>query len=99
MSQIPSIGRIVHYTISSIDASNIKRQRGMAGTATQGGNEITAGQVYPMLIVRVWSDEPTADVAVQGQVFLDGNDTYWATSRSVGEGEGRYSWPAVPGRP
>jgi hypothetical protein len=59
------------------------------------GNEVREGDVFPALIVRVW---PTS---VNLQVFLDGNDTYWATSRpeasisgDAGEVQpGTWTWP------
>lgn len=45
------------------------------------------GDKYPMMITRVWGDpEPgkpssaTPETNVNGQVFLDGNDTIWVTS-------------------
>jgi hypothetical protein len=44
-----------------------------------------------MLIVRVWG--PSAESAVNGQVFLDSNDVFWATSRRVGDQPGTFSWP------
>jgi hypothetical protein len=46
---------------------------------------------FPMMIVRTWSD--TSENLVQGQVLLDGNDTYWATSRTCGEQAGMWRWP------
>ncbi len=62
-----------------------------AGAQAHIGNEAHEGDTYPMLIVRVWG--PTATSAVNGQVFLDGTDVFWATSRTVGEGPGTFSWP------
>jgi hypothetical protein len=44
-----------------------------------------------MIIVAVHGTTP--DALVNGQVFLDGNDTFWATSVGVGEGHGTFSWP------
>lgn len=63
------------------------------GAQAHIGNEAQEGQTFPMMIVAVWEDAPTTS-AVNGQVFLDGNDVFWATSVSVGEGPGTYSWPA-----
>lgn len=62
-----------------------------AGAQAHIGNEAHEGDVFPMLIVQVWG--PTASSAVNGQVFLDGNDVFWATSRSVGDQPGTWSWP------
>ena len=57
-----------------------------AGAQAHIGNEVTEGDTFPMLITRVWGSDPTS--AVNGQVFLDGNDVFWATSRSVGDQNG-----------
>jgi hypothetical protein len=62
-----------------------------AGAQAHIGNEAHEGDVYPMLIVRVWGTDPSS--SVNGQVFLDGNDVFWATSRSVGDQPGTWSWP------
>lgn len=97
---IPTVGRIVHYTLTAQDAEAVNRRRsdGAAGgslvqdgTVVHTGNAASAGQVYPMLITRVWNDDPGT---VNGQVFLDGNDSLWVTSVTPGEGERHYAWPA-----
>lgn len=85
---IPTIGRIVHYTLSEQDAAQINALR---GSSTFKANPAAEGDVYPMMIVRVWGNSP--DSAVQGQVFIDGNFTLWATSVSHGEGPRAYAWP------
>lgn len=89
---IPSAGRIVHYRLDEHDvaAVHLRRRRsrheiteptGTVSWQEREGNSVTAGDVYPMMITRVWSDNPTESDCVQGQVFLDGNDTIWVTSR------------------
>lgn len=86
----PTVGRIVHYTLAEYDVSAIRADRA-ENSLTQQGNPVTAGDVYPAMVVRTWgSDEYSA---VQLQVFLDGNHTYWATSRSKGNGPGFWHWP------
>ncbi|WBQ03037.1 hypothetical protein [Kribbella sp. CA-293567] len=97
----PTIGRIVHYTITADEAKQINNRRRDAdahsaskrhtGYVTHAGNEAEAGQTFPLLITRVWGDEPGA--AVNGQIFLDGNDTLWVTSATEGDGERHYQWP------
>ena len=62
-----------------------------AGAQAHIGNDVKEGDVFPMLIVQVWGPSPTS--AVNGQVFLDGNDVLWATSVCVGEGPHTFSWP------
>ena len=101
---IPSIGRIVHYKLTEQDAEQINKRRKDAQTNTlkihkdalgyvvHVGNSATEGDVYPMLIVRVWGATPES--SVNGQVFLDGTDTLWVTS--VGQGDGVRQWHVPP---
>lgn len=102
---IPSIGRIVHFTLADYDAKEIERRRadargsGISGDKTGAqvhvGNPTTAGDVFPMLITRVWAspEEATEGTVVQGQVFLDGNDVLWVTSAKQGDGEHQWHEP------
>lgn len=62
------------------------------GAQAHIGNEVKEGDTFPMLIVRVWGQSPES--AVNGQVFLDGNDVFWATSVCVGDGARTFSWPS-----
>jgi hypothetical protein len=106
MSQVPNIGRIVHYTLTEQAAAQINKRRADARNlnaagvtlASQGlgpqihiGNSVAAGDVFPAIVVRRWSDVPTS--VIQLQVFLDGNDTYWAASVPEGDAPGNWSWP------
>jgi hypothetical protein len=103
MGTIPSIGRIVHYTLSEQDAEAVNKRRedtrrslqdhreNSNGVQVHVGNSVSAGEVYPMIITRVWG--ASEESAVQGQVFLDGNDLLWVTSVSEGNGQRRYVWP------
>lgn len=57
-----------------------------------GRNPVSVGDVYAATVVRVFdSTGGTANL----QVWLDGDMSYWATSRGEGEpGEtGRWIWP------
>jgi hypothetical protein len=99
----PTICRIVKYTLSYQDADTINRRRSAASHAMQDhrdrndgvnlhiGNRVQAGDVYPLIITRVWQSTP--DGSVNGQVLLDGNDTHWVTSVTHGEGERTWAWP------
>lgn len=101
----PAIGRIVHYTLSEDDAKRINKRRDDAiasaheiklnpeatGKQVHIGNKAHEGDVFPMIIVRAWGTQP--DSVVNGQVLLDGNDTFWVTSVGVGEGPRRFAWP------
>ena len=89
----PSIGRIVHYVLTEQDAAEIMRRRTTGpdiasriaddkwpiGAQAHIGNAVSAGDVFPMVIVRVW---PSDTGSVNGRVLLDGSDEFWATSRS-----------------
>jgi hypothetical protein len=96
----PSIGRIVHYTLSQHDAAQINRLRQdyqssarHLGTGFVGhvGNHAQEGDVYPAMIVRIFGETPKS--AVNLRVLLDGNDVFWATSRTLGEGPSFWAWP------
>lgn len=105
----PTIGRIVHYTLGTTDADDINRrrhdagafrrsltgpieagERGRTGHVEHYGNPVTAGDVYPAVIVRTFGG-----TTVNLQVLLDGNDHYWATSRTEGDGQGQWAWPVL----
>jgi hypothetical protein len=94
---IPSVGRIVHYTLNEQDAEAINRRRSHARAHMPehqaNSNAVSAGEVYPLVITKVWSHPPTEGTAVNGQVLLDGNDLYWATSVDEGEGQGHWAVP------
>ncbi|MGZ4519758.1 MAG: hypothetical protein ACXVX9_00140 [Mycobacteriaceae bacterium] len=96
----PSIGRIVQYTLNGHDAAGVNRRREDAqrhqkehvatanGVVVHTGNAVSAGDVFPMVITRVWNSE-----LVNGQVLLDGNDLLWVTSVHEGEGPRTFAWP------
>lgn len=106
MEQKPSIGRIVHYTLTEQDAAQINRRRTTgpeiaermasghwpAGAQAHIGNRVSAGDVFPALIVRVWGG-PANNVNLR--VTLDGTDDFWATTIAEGapEDAGRWVWP------
>lgn len=83
----PTKGRIVLYTLNTSDVQRIVSKRAVHGTV---GNFTYPGDTYPAMVVRTWGTGP--DQAVNLQVFLDGEDTLWATSRHVGDQQGDYSW-------
>lgn len=95
------IGEIVHYTLGEMDAKAINDRRKIAeghghrinlpGVQIHNGNQVKEGDVFPAVIVRDWGG------CVNLKVLLDGDDSYWATSRSEGEGPTRFTdkrWPA-----
>ena len=97
-----TVGRIVQYILSAWDAEQINRRRvplfdsASAAQAKNGaqvhvGNTAHEGDVFPMIVCRVW--ETAESVSVNGQVFLDGNDTLWTTSSHEGTEPGTWHWP------
>lgn len=88
MSQTPTLGRIVLYTLGDSEAAELVKKYGDQIGRTL--NQPRAGQAYPAMIVAVFSD-----TCVNLRVQLDGEPTYWATSRTLGEGEWRWAWPTI----
>jgi hypothetical protein len=100
-----TIGRTVLYTLTPSDAEQINRRRttGTAiaerikwplGAQAHIGNSAYAEESYPMVVVRVWPDEFGPGIpGVNGQVLLDGNDTFWVTSAKEGMEPGTWHWP------
>lgn len=104
----PTIGRTVLYKIAAGDAEQINRRRadfgefgrrhaaapveagnpGRSGHIGHFGNAVTEGDEYPAVVVRTF-----LGTTVNLKVHLDGNDDYWATSRSEGDEPGNWSWP------
>jgi hypothetical protein len=100
--QIPTKGRIVLYRLTAMNAEDVNRRRAHArqgrdhlanetGEQLHVGNDVIEGEEFPMIIVEAFGDY--AEAAVNGQVFLDGNDTLWVTSVVAGDGPGTYAWP------
>lgn len=89
----PTIGRVVLYKLSEADVIAIDRDVPQNVQRTDGStrcrrNGVGPGQVFPAQVVSAWGNS-SANLAVA----LDGDCTYWATSRSEGDGPGRWSWP------
>ncbi len=84
---VPTIGRIVWYTVSQEDAGRIEKQTNYSWY--RPATEFIGG-TYPAMIVSVAGDKP--DSCVNLKVELDSPDCFWATSRKVGEGPGFYQW-------
>ena len=85
------VGLQLLYRLSESDAEQINRRRTDGGSIHQRmtsdpptwpegaqahiGNAAHAGDVYPLIVTRVWDH-----YLVNGQVLLDGNDALWVTS-------------------
>ena len=83
-----TVGRIVHYRLSTQDVEQIDERRNAA--VGQRGTGAVPGDVYPAIVVRTFGDT----LAVNLRVFLDGPDTHWVTSRGYSvETDGCWFWP------
>lgn len=83
------VGEIVNYRLSREDTAVISSDRASdveAGPARRH-NPVRPGEVYPAMVVRTWE----SDGPVNLHVLLDGNDSYWATSRVEGDDPGQWS--------
>ena len=89
---IPSIGRIVHIRLSAGCAKNINMERSNLASHNKG-NSVKEGDIFPMIITKLWTDDPNEFSAVNGQIFLDGNDIYHATSVTQGDSLGQWFEP------
>lgn len=94
----PHIGMIVNYHLTPVDANAINNRRaaavasvdagilnGTLGAQLHMGTPVKADDTFPMIVTRVWQDDAKTTYFVSGQVFLDGNDTYWAQGEEIGE--------------
>lgn len=103
-----NVGEMVLYTLNEHDAEAINARRrdfqafqrshahpheagqpGASGHQAHVGNEAHRGDEFPALIVREFT---AGSSVVNLQVFLDGNDVYWATSRGEAEEPGPGRW-------
>jgi hypothetical protein len=99
MSPSPSVGRIVHYKLTTDDAVAINGRRIQGaghsenwpeGAQAHVGNPAFQGQVFTAIVV----SQLTSDLSVMNvQVPLDGNDSCWVTSIHEGDDNGQWSWP------
>lgn len=92
----PRLGLTVLYHLAATDAEAINRRRKDArdqldwhrehktGAQIHVGNDVHEGDEFPMVITRLWGADAMS--AVNGQVLLDGNDLFWATSTCFGVG-------------
>jgi hypothetical protein len=99
-----SLGQTVLYCLTVEDVARIETRRALLREESNlveetnclfdYGNRINEGDIFPMLIVRV-SPHPNKQnmVEVNGQVFLDGNDCLWITSRTMGDKPGDWFEP------
>lgn len=89
MTQV-SLGRKVHYKLSADDVAAIDADFPMDAGGHRR-NPVREGQLCAADVVAVF--EASTDNTANLQVQLDGNVTYWATSRREGTEPGTWAWP------
>lgn len=102
MSQPVTLGRTLHFRLHETHAEAINRRRTSSGSIVERigsdkwplcaqahiGNVVSAGDVFQVIVTRVWSEG-----CFNGQVLLDGSDSFWVTSVTEGENNGQWFWP------
>lgn len=99
-----TVGRIVVYALTAEDVAAIEVYRAKCKHVDHRtdytlarcaeGNPVHASQMFPLLVTAVYSPN-----MVNGQVFLDGNDTLWVKHCEFDERaelyphEGKWIWP------
>jgi hypothetical protein len=85
MTQITA-GRIVLYRIHDYD---------LQGRTFTTGNAPRAGDIVPLIVVRVWENEFGDQPGVNGQLILDCPEgTLWVCSKGEGTENGKWFWPS-----
>jgi hypothetical protein len=97
------IGLMVLYRVTEEEAlatnkrredarQNIEKMREeRPGFQAHVGNLVSEGERVPMIITQVWPNEFGPDRhGVNGQAFLDGNDSLWVTSVEEGDLPGQW---------
>ena len=100
------IGLMVLYRLTADEALATNKRREDArqnvekmreerpGFQAHVGNMVNEDERVPMIITQVWPDEfGPGYQGVNGQAFLDGNDSLWVTS--VQEGYESGQWEAI----
>ncbi|GIE29979.1 hypothetical protein Ait01nite_030240 [Actinoplanes italicus] len=84
-----SLGCTVFYTLSAGDVDAIDRNLPLT-RGHQVRNLVSVGQVLPAVVTAIFDG---SDVTANLKVQLDGEDCYWATSRTFGDRPGTWFWP------
>ena len=89
----PTPGRIILYVLNQDDVCTINARRNAASlNEDRRGNDVTAGDIVPAVVVRVWNAETGY---LNAHAFLDGCDSHWLCSRSYDAEKkpGTWHWP------
>lgn len=95
-------GRIVYFVFNAASAAEVNRRRTNTvsilerikvlawpiGAQAHVGNDVKEGDIYPAMVIKVWGTSGCSNL----KVFLDGSDSFWATSISYQEDKAPFSW-------
>lgn len=109
MSSKIAVGRMVLYRLTEGDAARVNRRRRTEASLVAAaqhlaagnladppsGNTVYSGERFPMVVTAVFPKEFIHGPGVNGQVFLDGNDSLWVTSIQEGDEPGFWAWPTL----
>lgn len=103
----PTVGQIVHYTLSSFDAGEVYRRREVTGFSVNEKGVLDDDSHWHAGTQRHVGYAPSPGEVLPAiivrtyegsmcdlQVFLNGNDVLWVTGRFQGEGPGCWREPA-----
>lgn len=86
-----ALGSIVFYRLTAENARQIINRRGLVHYA--GGNSVSEGDVCPMIVTK---DD---GASINGTVFLDGTDTFWAVDVKEGDSLGTFAATPTDAKP
>ncbi len=101
------LGERVFYRLTAADAEKVNRLRTdgdsirermaqgqwPAGAQVHIGEHVSEGQLLPMIVTALHDERtPGFSDTIGGQVFLDGNDTFWVRRCGNGDQPGQWSW-------
>lgn len=99
----PTLGRIVHYSLSPADVEEINAARSEYDPVSRShlppqdsrGDAPSCGDVVPMIITKVTPAAGVLPEVVNGQAILDGSDSLWIKGAPASEKPepGHWTWP------
>ena len=79
---LPKLGAVVIYRVTQAEANAVNELRTTAAHR-HAGNKVHGGDELPLIVTKVH------EKSFNGQLLLDGNDTCWVKSTTIGTDEGQ----------
>lgn len=74
------LGMRVLYVMDDGDVQAVNAQRSVSKNIFRGTDPVRK-QMLPMVVTKIWGSPDDKMCTVNGQVFMDGNDTLWVSGR------------------